>query len=175
MNEWEDQAWEDLPARIDQMQAELFQSEQVKDNSRPFTHVSLTAPYLLRVVHSTCTICHPSTSCVKSWPYHAFTKSSKKKKRKKGRLFKDLANSLFSQWLLFPSLKSGNPVKEGFGYMQLVTWTCHLTYCNNVLYLVFLCNLLHLQMFCKIVMIRTQNKLRAQLQNKLKIQMIKHL
>lgn len=109
MNEWEDQAWEDLPARIDQLQAELFQSEQVKDNSRPFTHVSL------RVVYSTCTICDPSTSCVKSWP---FIKSSKKKKKKDkvsiyAFLKTVLANSLFSQWLLFSSsLKSANPWKR---------------------------------------------------------------
>ncbi len=56
MNEWEDQAWADLPVTIDQWQVELFQSEQVEDNSHAFTHVFLTAPYLLGIVHSICTI-----------------------------------------------------------------------------------------------------------------------
>lgn len=65
--------------------------------------------------------------------------------------------------VFFYTLLSGNPVKEGFGH------TCHMDMPPDVLYLAFICNLLHLRMFYDIVTMYKQ-KLRAQLQKKKKQQ-----
>ncbi len=88
-------------------------------------------------------------------------------KKKISCFFKDLANFLFPQWL-FHSLLSGNPVKRDLVMRNLSHGHGHLMYCDNVLYLVLLCNLLHLRCLRELWW-RTNKNSRAQLPNKQQI------